>query len=153
LVLMRSEESPNPFLKELRGDSLLPRKAAAPAGISGDDLYKQYEVLGLNDVYLSYAGRFPQGHAIHAHLSQLQAEDKVFLAADSPAITICDKEGFCVGRLSKSASDKWKEKLHLMSEVRVVAMVERDRMDQQKTYKGRIKVEKWEVPVLEVVFA
>ena len=102
LVLMRSEESPNPFLKELRGDSILPRKAAAPAGLSGDDLYKQYEVLGLNDVYLSYAGRFPQGHAIHAFLSQLQAGDKVFLAADSSAITICDKGGFCVGRFRKA---------------------------------------------------
>ena len=57
------------------------------------------------------------------------------------------------GQVSKSASDKWKEKLHRVSEVRVVAMVERDRMDQQETFKGRIKAEKWEVPVLEVVFA
>ena len=106
----------------------------------------------MNDVYLDYAGSFPQGHSIHAHLSKIQAGDKVFLTAGSPAIKICDKDGFCVGRLSNSASDSWKEKLHLVSEVRVVAMVERDRMDPQEDFRERIKAEKWDVPVLEVVY-
>jgi len=152
LTLMRSEERPNPFLRELRGDSLLLRKAAAPAGIPGKDVFKQYEVLGLNDVYLDYAGGSPQGHSIHAHLSKMQAGEKVFLAAGSPAVKICDTDGFCVGRLSKSASDIWREKLGQVSEVRVVAMVERDSMDVQETYRGRIKAEKWEVPMLEVVY-
>jgi len=152
LTLMRSEERPNPFLRELRGDSLLLRKAAAPGGIPGKDVFKQYEVLGLNDVYLDYAGGSPQGHSIHAHLSKMQAGDKVFLAAGSPAIKICDTDGFYVGRLSKSASDIWREKLGQVSEVRVVAMVERDSMDVQETYRGRIKAEKWEVPMLEVVY-
>jgi ATP-dependent DNA helicase RecQ len=153
LALMRSEERPNPLLRELRGDFLLVRKGAAPTDSVEDCGFKQYEVLGLSDVYLDYAGNYHQSDPIHAHLSRIQAGDKAFLTVDKPAIKICDKEGFCVGRLSKNASDKWREKLGQVKEVRVVAMVERDRMGQQETYRGRIKAEKWEVPVLEVVYA
>jgi len=153
LVLMRSEERPNPFFREMKGDSLLLRKVAAPVGKPGGDVYTQYEVLGLNDVYLDYAGNFPQGHSIHAHLSKIQAGEKVFLTAGRPAIMICDQDGFCVGRLSKSASDIWRDKLGQVSDVRVVAMIERDRMDPQEDFRERIKAEKWEVPVLEVVYA
>jgi hypothetical protein len=107
----------------------------------------------LSDVYLDYAGGFPQSDTIHAHLSRIQAEDKVFLSAHHSVIKICDKEGFCVGRLSQSASATLQNKLGMVSEVRVVAMIERDRMDPQEDFRDRIKAEKWEAPVLEVVFA
>ena len=127
--------------------------ASAQTGKPVDGVFNQYEVLGLNDVYLSYAGMFPRTHPIHQHLSQIQAGDKIFLAAKNPAVKICNKVGFCVGSLSQSASAKWGKKLGRVSEVRVVAMVERDSMDVQETYKGRIKAVKWEVPVLEVVYA
>ena len=153
LALMRLERSPNPFLRELKGDSILFRKAAASVAVSGEDVFPQYETLGLSDIYLSYAGRFPRGHAIHDHLAQLEAGDNVFLAADQLVLTICDREGFCIGRLSKSASARWKEKLHRVNEVRVIAMIERDRMDPLEPFNDRIRSETWEVPVLEVVFA
>ncbi len=107
----------------------------------------------MDDVYLDYAGGFHQRDPIHVHLSRIQAGDKVFLTADNPAINICDKEGFCVGRLSQGASAKWEDKLELVSEVRVVAMVKRDSLDSQEGFRDRVKAEKWEVPVLEVVFA
>ena len=152
LALMRSEERPNPYLRELKGECLLFRRGAAPNNQPNEGEFKQYEVLGLNDVFLDYAGGFPQGHSVHAHLSQIQAGEKIFLATENPAIKICDKEGFCVGKLSNSASSRWKERLGQISEVRVIAMVERDRMDPQEGFRDRIKAEKWEVPVLEVVY-
>jgi len=40
-----------------------------------------------------------------------------------------------------------------ISEVRVVAMVEHDRMNPQEGFRDRSKLEKWEAPVLEIVFA
>jgi hypothetical protein len=42
--------------------------------------------------------------------------------------------------------------LDRISEVRVVAMMERDRMDPQEDFRDRIRAEKWEAPVLEIVF-
>jgi ATP-dependent DNA helicase RecQ len=153
LALMRSEERPNPFLRELKADSLMFRKGAAPAEKPAEGVFKQYEVLGLSDVFLDYAGTFPQGHSIHAHLSQIQAGDRVFLSAGNPGILICNNEGICVGRLSQNASGKWKEKLHKVCEVRVVAMVGRDNMDVQEAYRSLIEAEKWEVPLLELVFS
>jgi ATP-dependent DNA helicase RecQ len=153
LAFMKSQERPNPFLRELKGDSLLFRKGAAPGEKSFDGVFKQYEVLGLNDVYLSYAGMFPQIHPIHLHLSQMKAGDRVSLAIDNPSIKICNQEGYCVGKLSQGASAKWKERLAKVTEVRVVAMVKRDNLDEAETYRDRIKAEEWEVPVLEVVFA
>jgi ATP-dependent DNA helicase RecQ len=153
LTLMRTEEEPNPFLKELRGDALLSKRSAVPAGRPGEDVFRQYEVFGLNDVYMDYAGTFPQSHSIHSHLSRIQAGEEVFLAAKNSSIEICDNEKFCVGKLSNNASSRWKEKLGRISEVRVVAMVKRDRMDPRETFIEKIKAEMWEVPMLEIVFA
>jgi ATP-dependent DNA helicase RecQ len=151
LALMMSEERPNPILRDLKGGNLLFRRRAAPSGKSDGTTFKQYEILGLDDVYMDYAAGFGKGNPIHGHLDHIQAGDKVFLTADNPAIKICNQEGDCVGRLSMSASDKWKEKLDSVSEVRVVAMVKRDCRDSQEGF--RVNAEKWEVPVLEVVFA
>jgi ATP-dependent DNA helicase RecQ len=152
LALMRLAERPNPFLKGLKGECFISRKASADTGREGDSALRQYDVLGLSDIYLDYAGGFPQNHAIHAHLAQIQAGEKVSLAAEDAAITICDQERFCVGRLSQSASSRWIDKLDRISEVRVVAMMERDRMDPQEDFRDRIRAEKWEAPVLEIVF-
>ena len=152
LALMKFEEKPNHFLQGLKGDFLLLRKSAAPDGESTDNVFRQYEVLGLEDVYLGYAGTFPQTDAIHGRLSQLHAGDRVSLTVENPAISICNRGGDCVGRLSQSACAKWKERLDRVSEVRVVAMVERGRMDEHPDYRGQVKAEKWEVPVLEVVY-
>jgi hypothetical protein len=49
---------------------------------------------------------------------------------DNPSITICDKEGFCVGKLSQAAIAKWIEKMAPVQEVRVIAMVERESSDE-----------------------
>jgi ATP-dependent DNA helicase RecQ len=153
LALMMSEERPNPLLRDLKGGNLLLRRGAAPSSKPGGTAYRQYEVLGLDDVYLDFAGGFHQPDPIHAHLSRIQAGDTVFLTADNPAINICDKEGVCVGRLSQGAAAKWEDKLELVSEVRVVAMVKRDSLDSKEGFRDHVKADKWEVPVLEVVFA
>jgi ATP-dependent DNA helicase RecQ len=152
LALMKLAERPNPFLKGLKGECFLHRKASADAGNEEKSALRQYELLGLSDIYLDYAGGFPQNQAIHAHLARIQAGEKVFLAAEDAAIKICDQEGFCVGRLSQSASNRWKDKLDIISEVRVVAMIGRDRLDPQGGFRDRIRAEKWEAPVLEIVF-
>jgi ATP-dependent DNA helicase RecQ len=109
-------------------------------------------VLGLKDVFLDYAGGFPQDHAVHTHLSRLVAGDKVFLTAAKAAIEIRDREGFGIGRLSNSSAIKWSARVDRIREVRVLAMIERDRLDPQEAFRGLIKAEKWEVPVLEVVW-
>jgi ATP-dependent DNA helicase RecQ len=59
----------------------------------------------------------------------------------------------CLGKLSQSASAKWRDKLDRVSEVRVVALVERRKTDEQDAYRSRIQAERWEVPVIEVVTA
>jgi ATP-dependent DNA helicase RecQ len=152
LTLMRIEERQNPFLKELKGDGLLSRRGAAPETATPERRFHQYEVLGLNDVFLDYAGGFPPDHSVHAQLAQIQAAEKVFLAAENSAIEIRDRDAFCIGRLSNSAAVKWKARLERIREVRVVAMIERGRLDPQETFRERTKAEKWEVPVLEVVW-
>lgn len=153
LAVMKLAERPNPFLKGLKGECILHRKPSADAGREQENALRQYEVLGLSDIYLDCTGVFPQNHPIHAHLARIQAGEKAFLAAADSSIKICDKEGFCVGQLSQGASSRWKDKLDRISEVRVVAMMERDRMDPQEGFRDRIKAEKWEVMVLEIIFA
>lgn len=153
LALMKSRQRPNPFLRELWGDAVCIRQASAPAELPADGADRRYEMLGMKAVYLGYAGRFPPADSIHRHLAQTQAGDRVFLSGGDPVVEIRSPEGVCLGKLSQSASAKWRDKLDRVSEVRVVALVERRKTDEQDAYRSRIQAERWEVPVIEVVTA
>jgi ATP-dependent DNA helicase RecQ len=54
--------------------------------------------------------------------------------------------------LSQEGARKWGKRLHQIDDVRVVALLRRDRDDSQEGFQNRIKADQWELPVLEVVY-
>ena len=69
-------------------------------------------------------------------------------------IALLDKDTLPVARLSQSAREEWRERLHLVKEVRVIAIVRRYRDDiTDPAFKERCKGETWEVPVVEFCYA
>ena len=58
----------------------------------------------------------------------------------------------CLARLSNEGINKWWERPDHILEVRVVAMLRRNRDDPDENFRKKIKADYWELPVIEVVY-
>ena len=57
-----------------------------------------------------------------------------------------------IARLSQKGHQEWADKLARIETVRVIAMIERFREDNEESYRSSCKVEEWEIPVVELVY-
>jgi len=151
LRLLKIQGDTNPFLKEIKGDFVIPLTYREMVEAS-DHTDKIYELLGLNQIYLDYAGNFPQTHPIHDHLAELRTGQCVSFCRNNSKIEIHDCNGHCLARLSNEGTNKWRERLDHILEVRVVAMLRRNRDDPDENFRKKIRANYWELPVLEVVY-
>jgi len=151
LCLMKMHRQPNPFLREIRGDHTVSK---AYTGATHDNELQniRYELIGLSEIYMDFAGCFHAGHSIHNQLACLEAGKKVVFQRNNSGIEIRDANGCCVGKLSNEGANKWSKRLNQICELRVVALLKRDRDDPAEDYQNRIKVDQWELPVLEAVY-
>jgi len=150
LCLLKIPDAPNPFLKEINGNFVMPFTHGGMVEES-NDVDKRYEIAGLNEIYLDYAGGFPQTHPIHSRLKALTTGQRVNLLMKTGKLEIQDQNGACVGRLSKEGAGRWRERLEDILEVRVVGMLQRNRDDPDAPFHKRIKADQWEFPVLEII--
>ena len=74
------------------------------------------------------------------------------LGADgSGAISLRDRSGVCLAKLSHKGAASWLPQLNKIGEVRVVGMVQR-RLDQtDPAYRERCRLGRWEIPLIEIV--
>ena len=151
LTLMAVADAANPHLELLRGDWLMRREvlvdAPDPAVTS-----RRFAVLGMSELDLSYAGSFPEAHAIHTRLRALDVGARVMLRGENGRVTICDASGGAVARLSRTAAERWAPNLDSLIEARVVAMVRRLKGDGDPAYQARCRTDNWELPICEVVY-
>ncbi len=152
LRLMKIPKRPNPFLKEIRGDFVV-FKTYSGAVIENALQNKRYELIGLNEVYMDFAGCFHKGQRIHNLLSCLEAGHNVVFHPNNQAIEIHNNDGCCVAKLSKEGANKWSNRLDRICELRVIALLRRDRDDPENNFQDRIKVDHWELPILEAVYS
>jgi ATP-dependent DNA helicase RecQ len=104
-------------------------------------------------VYMDYAGCFHKGQRIHNLLACLEAGQNVVFHPNDKAIEIHNNDGCCVAKLSKKGANKWSNRLDQICELRVIALLRRDRDDPKDDFQDRIKVDQWELPVLEAVYS
>ena len=151
LHLMKIHGRSNPFLREIRGDCVVSRAFMKTAM---DDEFQDvmYEIIGLSEMYMDFAGFFHKGHRIHHRLSRLEAGQNAVFHRNNKAIEIHDADGCCVARLSEEGTGKWSPRLDRICELKVVALLQRDRGDPSEDFRDRIKVDRWELPVLEAVY-
>lgn len=151
LQLFTFENGPNPHAGLLAGDFLVERKLRPAAGHHGKE--RRYALLGLEDMYLDFAGAREENHPIRRALKQLVTGDAVTAEIRNGNIELVDGKGVSVARLSKAAREKWLDKLGGIAAIRIVAIVRRYRDDiADKEYGGRCHGEMWEVPVVEIVW-
>ena len=90
---------------------------------------------------------------IHNLLACLEAGQSVVFHPNDKAIEIHNNDGCCVAKLSKEGVNKWSDRLDQICELRVIALLRRDRDDPKDAFQDRIKVDQWELPVLEAVYS
>ena len=71
LHLLKIPGKTNPFLREISGKFVMPLNYQDKIDNSSY-VNRTYEILGLDDIYLDYAGNYPQTNSIHEQLARLE---------------------------------------------------------------------------------
>lgn len=150
LVLFERSDAQNPFLRRLAGEFVeisRPLVESYPRAIA----HRSYRLLGLPDLYLSFAGGFPASASIHRRLAALAPGAALELRQVGNAVHLCLPGQSVVAALSTEAAAAWRERLDQVEEIRVLALVERRAEDNEPAYRDRLRCDRWEVPIVEVV--
>ncbi|MDX1655347.1 MAG: ATP-binding domain-containing protein [Candidatus Competibacteraceae bacterium] len=151
LWLLELRDASHPHLERLRGDFRLERAAVELPSLPPQIRRRRFGILGLRDLFISYAGRQAPDHPLHTALQVLKPGDGVELAAEGSGVAV-RSGGITVARLSQSGRQRWMPYLDRVERATVLAMVQRRAGDESVEYRNRLRVEHWEVPVLEVVY-
>ena len=143
LVLLRHKGARNPHLGHLNGPACFHREGPT----SGSYPLKGHAILGLQDLYLSYAGRKAEDHRIHAALRKLHAGDTVILGTSTGRL---NHNGTTVASLSRKGREKIERIAESEVEGTVLAMVRRSVEDEDEQYRDGNRTATWEVPMVEL---
>jgi ATP-dependent DNA helicase RecQ len=141
----------HPHLAGLSGPFLIERtpslvKPGANARIS-------YSLLGMEDLFIDFAGVRREDHPARVALQELTTGDRLQIEKRNAYLEIINGAGISVGRLSRSAEGAWAAKLATIKEIRVLAMVRRYKQDvTDKVFRERCYGESWETPVIELTY-
>lgn len=115
---------------------------------------RRFELLGLSGLHLSYAGHHPPDHPVHEALARLQPGDPLqVVETGNGSLHLQIPSGLTVARLSKKGNEDWRNRTEAIEKARVVALVEWKAESRDPTYQERLRCERWEVPVVEIVYA
>ena len=152
LCLFERADAANPHTCLIGGDFILKRNPPVIAPPDDFVLRRRYEILGMEDLFLDYAGRKRHDDPVHASLSALMPGDPLRIVSMGEHIELHDEKGHCVGLLSQAARKVWSGRLDSVERLIVLAMVERRVTDSGEEYRDRCKSEQWEIPVTEVFY-
>lgn len=139
----------NPHINSLNGDFLHTREIE-PYRVSKNLIYK-YNLLGMDDLFIDFAGIKPVNHPTRKALRDLQLGAHITFENQNNNIELITKQGVSVGRLSKSAYKKWCTKFKTVQTAKVIALVRRYKDDNaDDSFKQRLHGESWEVPLIEI---
>ena len=147
LCLTHSSSAASSFLREL-SDPSIHRQTAAQAAPMGPA--PRYEVISLDDLFIDYAGRRWDRDPIHARLAAVEAGDELHLRRDGDYLLLTLPGGGAVAALATQAKPVWLPRLGQPMSLRVLAMVEREADQTGAEYRSKLKVDRWELPVVEV---
>jgi len=157
LTLFQREDDRNPYCHvladEISGEQLVSLTPTSNKSLPPAILQRRYEIIGLRDIFLDYVGRMNSSNPVHQYLSQVSTGDHVQLKHLGKKLELSDAAGHPIAILSKGAKERWLAVLRNIKSIKVIAMVERRAEDSQESdFKKLLKVERWEVPTVEVVY-
>ncbi|HYO11568.1 MAG TPA: RecQ family ATP-dependent DNA helicase [Thermoanaerobaculia bacterium] len=151
LLLRADERNPHvSLLLDAPGVLRLRPGVTLPAEAVGN---RRFAILGLSDLFLSFAGNRPPSAPLHAALARLQPGDSLEIRQNGDGyLELHPPNGPSVAALSASARQQWSGALDRIETARVVALVEWRSEDCDPDWQDRLRCERWWVPVVEVVY-
>lgn len=152
LTAFDRRDEQNPHVVVLGGEPVERTKALVerpPAPVVG----RRYHLLGLSDVHLGFAGWRAAPDPMHRRLADLRPGSTIVPRWMNDGVDLLDASEEVVASLSKEGARTWGERLGEIESARVVAMIERRADDSEEPYRSRYLVERWEVPLVEVISA
>ncbi len=152
LCLFERADTPHPHAGLIEGAFLI--RCDPPLIAPPDDLVlrRRYDIFGMEDMFLDFAGRKHAGDTVHKHLAGLSPGSLLGATLKGDYVELHDEKGVSVARLSQTALKTWHGRLGCIERITVLAMVQRRAEDSGEEYRARCQCEQWEVPVAEVVY-
>lgn len=149
LTLFSMSNACNPHNQVVRGEFVITRSLDT-VPLMSLSVY-QYVLLGMDDLFIDFAGMKKEDHPTRKALSGLMVGDEIGFKRTGKAVELVDKAGTVVGRLSKAAVGKWSASLKKIEKSEVVALVRRYKGDNSdEAQQKRCFGDKWEVPLVEL---
>jgi ATP-dependent DNA helicase RecQ len=129
-------------------------RTVPPVPIDPRITHRNYSLLSLADIFLSYAGRQPEDAPIHRALASLRPGNRGHLRATPQGhVEILTSAGNVIARLSSSAAEIWAPRLAHLLEARVLAVLRRfPNPDNEVEDVSKLRCASWEIPLLELVW-
>ncbi|WP_228728726.1 3'-5' exonuclease [Klebsiella grimontii] len=145
LVIMHDDRAPNPYIEQL--DPAVISHTAAQAVAPG--ILRRFSIIGLRQLYISFAGGHPAGHPIHSLLTDMQVGDSVQLVSVGNTIKVNANQS-AIAQLSSAGKSQWQFSLSGIRKIEVLAMLQRSKTLTAEDYQDVVKVDNWYVPILLV---
>ena len=140
----------HPFQDVLRGRaSVLHRGLPELPASAPRELMRIYQRLSLADVFLSFAGRKPKRDPVHRAVAALSPGDPLRVRRDTDRWQLLDRHGNVVGLLARGFTPPPDMRLASAS---VGAITIWSRAQSEPEYQPRLRCERWEVVLPELVF-
>ncbi len=153
LYVYRIQGGLNPHVPVLASNDFIHVQTADASVVKGFNDNLTVSILGMEDLFLSWAGLFPEGHPVHGTLASLHPMDRVCILEKKDHITIETPEGKTVARLSVRGRAKWRNRTSTIVSARVLGMVIRRKTDGEGFGGRDQKVDAWEIPIVEILHA
>jgi ATP-dependent DNA helicase RecQ len=147
LVLAQMER--NQLLASLPDDHCLLRRSADVAPVFSRELSRKYLRLSLGDVDLGFAGRYARTHPVHTALARLVPGSALSLHENGSQLELRDSDQNVVGRLARAF--ELPKGMRCVS-AKVASIYVRFAEDSSEEYRDRMRSDRWEVVVPELVF-
>ncbi len=149
--ICRIQGSQNPHVRFLEQHDFIHATKEEQSHINGFNENLTVSILGLEDLFISYAASFPEGARIHEALATLNPLDKVFIVEKKNQIYIENKHHQTIARLSNKGKEKWNDQTQTISNARVLGVIQRQKTDGE-VYDGKHeKIQSWELPIVEIL--
>ena len=148
-LTLTSMGASNPYIKLLRGHRSVLRREPVVLPEPPPAAHKNYRKLGLDEVFISYAGYRPRGDRIHRAIAALSPGDELDLDNGEQPWRLLDQKGVPVGRLARGFKPPGGMRC---VKATVYAVMTRRREQSPLERQVDLKCDRWEVVVPELVF-
>jgi ATP-dependent DNA helicase RecQ len=140
----------NALLDSLPDSASILRRGTTLLPVPPTELARHYARLSLRDVDLGFAGRRALDHAVHQAIAALNPGDTLRLQREHEHWALVDGGGNTVGWLARAYTPPAGTSCIAAS---VAAIIMRERDDSEPEFHDRLRCERWEVVVPDLVYA